>query len=307
MKVVDRFKVGHQPAARRAVVGPEDAVGHQQRRGPHRRQPDADRPDDRQAGQGDPGRRPVQHVLHARRQVGDRRRRGAQAPRLPRPAHDGAAVARSRCRECAGINHADFSIDGRYAIFTCEFRGSLVKIDLVDTQGRSAICKLSRGGMPQDIRVSPDGKTFYVADMNADGVYVVDGDTFTETGFIPTGPARTGSTRAATASKLYVANRGSHKIHGAAARQRAACRCSTSRPARSTRPGRSRRRQPRHGQRQRRRQDAVAVGPLRRRGLRDRHDDRRGAPASRSARSRTGSRCGRSPGRYSLGHTGNMR
>ena len=24
--------------------------------------------------------------------------------------------------ECAGINHADFSIDGRYAIFTCEFR-----------------------------------------------------------------------------------------------------------------------------------------------------------------------------------------
>ena len=24
---------------------------------------------------------------------------------------------------CAGINHADFSIDGRYAIFTCEFQG----------------------------------------------------------------------------------------------------------------------------------------------------------------------------------------
>jgi len=32
---------------------------------------------------------------------------------------------------CAGINHADFSIDGRYALFTCEFDGSLVKIDLV--------------------------------------------------------------------------------------------------------------------------------------------------------------------------------
>ena len=24
---------------------------------------------------------------------------------------------------CSGVNHADFSIDGRYAIFTCEFRG----------------------------------------------------------------------------------------------------------------------------------------------------------------------------------------
>ncbi|MGE5446208.1 MAG: YncE family protein, partial [Ignavibacteriales bacterium] len=33
--------------------------------------------------------------------------------------------------QCAGINHADFSIDGRYVIFTCEFNGGLVKIDLV--------------------------------------------------------------------------------------------------------------------------------------------------------------------------------
>ncbi len=33
---------------------------------------------------------------------------------------------------CAGINHADFSIDGRFAIFTCEFSGSVTKIDLVN-------------------------------------------------------------------------------------------------------------------------------------------------------------------------------
>jgi len=31
---------------------------------------------------------------------------------------------------CPGVNHADFSIDGRFAIFTCEFAGTLVKIDL---------------------------------------------------------------------------------------------------------------------------------------------------------------------------------
>ena len=36
-------------------------------------------------------------------------------------------------------------------------------------------------------------------------------------------------------------------------------------------------------------------------------DDGRGARSSRSARSPTASRCGPSPGRYSLGHTGNMR
>src|SRR5438105_441703 len=31
--------------------------------------------------------------------------------------------------QCGGINHADFSIDGRFAIFTCEFQGGLTKIE----------------------------------------------------------------------------------------------------------------------------------------------------------------------------------
>ena len=87
---------------------------------------------------------------------------------------------------CAGINHADFSIDGKFAIFTCEFARSLAKIDLVNRKVIGYL-KLSKGGMPQDIRVSPDGATFYVADMHADGVFVIDGETFTETGFIKTG------------------------------------------------------------------------------------------------------------------------
>ena len=34
--------------------------------------------------------------------------------------------------KCGGINHADFSIDGKWAIFTCEFTGKLVKVDLVE-------------------------------------------------------------------------------------------------------------------------------------------------------------------------------
>src|SRR5215813_5673673 len=85
--------------------------------------------------------------------------------------------------ECAGINHADFSIDGKFAIFTCEFQGSLAKIDLVGGKVLGYL-KLSKGGMPQDIRVSPDGKTFYVADMKTDGVFVVDSDSFKEIGFL---------------------------------------------------------------------------------------------------------------------------
>ena len=34
--------------------------------------------------------------------------------------------------DCGGINHADFCIDGRIAFFTCEFNGSVTKVDLVN-------------------------------------------------------------------------------------------------------------------------------------------------------------------------------
>src|SRR5215467_13596822 len=116
---------------------------------------------------------------------------------------------------CSGINHADFSIDGHYAIFTCEFRGGgLVKVDLVNHQVLGYL-KLSKKGMPQDIRISPDGATFYVADMHADGVYLVDGDSFRQTDFIPTGVGTHGLYPSRDATKLYVANRGSHSTRGA--------------------------------------------------------------------------------------------
>ena len=44
--------------------------------------------------------------------------------------------------------------------------------------GRDEVICTTWKGMPQDIRASPDGKLFYVADMMADGVHVVDGETF---------------------------------------------------------------------------------------------------------------------------------
>jgi YVTN family beta-propeller protein len=114
---------------------------------------------------------------------------------------------------CAGINHADFAIDGRYAIFTCEFQGGLAKVDLIDHQVLGYL-KLTKGGMPQDIRVSPDGKLFYVADMHADGVFVINGDAFREVNFIPTGIGTHGLYPSRDGTKLYVANRGSHKVLG---------------------------------------------------------------------------------------------
>ena len=115
--------------------------------------------------------------------------------------------------QCKGINHADFSIDGRIAIFTCEFQGSLARIDLANRKVLGYL-KLSRGGMPQDIRSSPDGTRFFVADMKAGGVFVVDGATFTETAFIKTGIGTHGLYPSRDGTKLYIANRGSHKIGG---------------------------------------------------------------------------------------------
>ena len=41
--------------------------------------------------------------------------------------------------------------------------------------------------MPQDVRISPDGKLFYVADMMHDGVFLIDGERFRISDFIHTG------------------------------------------------------------------------------------------------------------------------
>lgn len=114
--------------------------------------------------------------------------------------------------KCGGINHADFAIDGRYAIFTCEFTGTLAKIDLVERKVVGYL-KPSKGKMPQDVRVSPDGKVFYIADMKADGVFLIDGDKFTEVGFIATGVGTHGLYPSRDGTQLYIANRGSNRVY----------------------------------------------------------------------------------------------
>ena len=74
--------------------------------------------------------------------------------------------------------------------------------------------RLSKGGMPQDIRISPDGKVFFVADMKAGGVFVIDGETFKEIGFIKTGIGTHGLYPSRDGTKLYVANRGIAHVGG---------------------------------------------------------------------------------------------
>src|SRR5689334_18791222 len=70
---------------------------------------------------------------------------------------------------CKGIDHLDFSADGRYLIASCEFAGKMVKVD-VASQKLIGTLPLDKTGMPQDVKLSPDGQVFYVADMMANGV-----------------------------------------------------------------------------------------------------------------------------------------
>jgi len=114
---------------------------------------------------------------------------------------------------CGGINHGDYAIDGRYLIMTCEYASRLVKIDW---RARKVLgyLTLPDGGIPQDVRVSPDGAIFYVADLKAGGVHLVDGDAFKHVGFIKTGVGTHGLYPSRDGTKLYVTNRGFSRIGG---------------------------------------------------------------------------------------------
>ena len=70
-------------------------------------------------------------------------------------------------RSCQGPNHADFSANGRYFVVSCEFSGALIKVSTL-RQRVVARIRLPMPAMPQDVRLSPDGRSFFVADMGRD-------------------------------------------------------------------------------------------------------------------------------------------
>jgi DNA-binding beta-propeller fold protein YncE len=112
---------------------------------------------------------------------------------------------------CEGVNHADFSPDGRYMIATCEFSSELLKVD-VAAQKVIGRLKLQPKGMPQDCRLSPDGKVFYVANMDSDGVHVIDGNAFKQLEFIKTGKGTHGEYFSRDGRYMYISNRGEGTI-----------------------------------------------------------------------------------------------
>jgi DNA-binding beta-propeller fold protein YncE len=114
---------------------------------------------------------------------------------------------------CVGVDHIDFSADESYLIASCEFSGQMVKVDLKSERVVGTL-DLPDGsnGMPQDVKLSPDGKVFYVADMHANGLWKIDGRRFKVIGFLPTGAGVHGLYPSRDAKYLYATNRGEGSI-----------------------------------------------------------------------------------------------
>ncbi len=108
---------------------------------------------------------------------------------------------------CRGIDHLDFSADGRYAFASCEFSGMMVEVDL-RTQRVIRTLVLNHGdSSPQDVKLSPDGRTLYTADQLAGGLWEIDPERFRVIGFLRTGAGAHGLYPSRNAQVLYVSNR----------------------------------------------------------------------------------------------------
>jgi YVTN family beta-propeller protein len=108
---------------------------------------------------------------------------------------------------CAGVNHMDFSPNGRYVIASCEFSGQLLKVDVRRFRVLAVRALPRKFSVPQDVRSSPDAKVFYVADLAAGGVWEIDPARLRVIGFIHTGAGAHGLVVGRSGKVLYVANR----------------------------------------------------------------------------------------------------
>jgi transposase len=114
---------------------------------------------------------------------------------------------------CRGIDHVDFTADGTQMLASCEFANRMVVVNFA-THQLTATIDLHQvpNGKPQDVKLSPDGSVFYVADMIANGIYTIDAATFQVTGFQPTGKAAHGLYVARDSRRLFITNRGEGSV-----------------------------------------------------------------------------------------------
>ncbi len=142
------------------------------------------------------------------------------------------AVDHSLPVPCAGVNHADTDKDRGFFVASCEFSGHLIVFDAHATKvlkeidlnghdtpgatspqeayhsgGAKANLRKGASAMPQDVRLSPNGKYFLAADMLRNGVWVIDAASLEFTKFIQTGKGAHSIYPSRDAKRLFVANR----------------------------------------------------------------------------------------------------
>jgi len=142
------------------------------------------------------------------------------------------ALQRSVDVPCRGLNHADYTADLQAFVASCEFSGKLLVVDrqvtgvkkVIDLNaivtpgatspemgrkmgGPKASLEVGASAMPQDVRLSPDGRWFLVADMLRNGLWVISATTMEFDRFIPTGLGAHGVYPSRDSSQIYVSNR----------------------------------------------------------------------------------------------------
>lgn len=119
------------------------------------------------------------------------------------------ALRKSLPVQCAGIDHMDYTADGRRALASCEFSGKMALIDLRRERVIRYIT-LAPTAKPQDVKLAPDGRRFFVADL-AGGVWIVNARTLRRR-FQATGAGAHGIYVSRNSRVLYVSNRGEGTI-----------------------------------------------------------------------------------------------
>ena len=112
---------------------------------------------------------------------------------------------------CRGVDHMDFSADGRRLLASCEFSGHLVHVD-VARERVVGVLRLNPGAMPQDVKLAPDGRVYYVADLALHGVWVIDAKRPRVLEFVHTGFGAHALYASRDSRHLYVSNRGEGSI-----------------------------------------------------------------------------------------------
>jgi YVTN family beta-propeller protein len=89
---------------------------------------------------------------------------------------------------------------------SCEFGAKMIVVN-VARESLVKVVPLPAGASPQDVKLSPDGRIFYVADLVYGGLWVFNAHTYRRIGFVHTGAGAHGLYPSRNAKDLYVSNR----------------------------------------------------------------------------------------------------